>query len=126
MLGHITLILLFQLVGEIAVRAAQLPVPGPVLGMVLLLALLLARPALAPAMEPTARGILAHLSLLFVPAGVGMMGHLGALGADGPAIAAALVLSTLSAIAVGALVFSGLARLVGTEDEDAEQARADD
>lgn len=122
MLGHLTLILACQLTGEIIVRAGGLPVPGPVLGMLLLLALLLALPALAPRMELTAQGILAHLSLLFVPAGVGVLGHLGALGANGPAIAAALVLSTLAAIAVGALVFVGLSRLTGLAEEAGPEA----
>ena len=36
MLGALTLLLVYQLVGEVIVRVLQFPVPGPVLGMVLL------------------------------------------------------------------------------------------
>lgn len=113
----LALILLFQLLGEALSRAASLPVPGPVTGLVLLVAACLIHPPLAEALRSTANGILAHLGLLFVPAGVGVVGHVGALGADGPALAAALVGSTVAAIAVGAGVFVAVARLTGRGDD---------
>lgn len=117
MISAITLILAFQLAGEVAARALGVPVPGPVLGMVLLLAALVAIPGLAARLAPTTQALLAHMSLLFVPAGVGVIGHLDALGADGPAILLALFASTVLAIAVGALAFVGLSRLVGARDD---------
>ena len=43
MIGSLSLILLCQLTGEIAVRGFSLPVPGPVVGLLLLLLLLLGR-----------------------------------------------------------------------------------
>lgn len=116
MIVHLTTILGFQLLGEILVRSLGLPVPGPVLGMALLLGLFVAVPRTADAIRPTAQTLLAHLSLLFVPAGVGVVGHLARLGGDGPAIGLALLASTVIAIAVGALVFQWVARLVGAED----------
>jgi len=115
---HALLILLTcQLVGEAASRGLALPFPGPVLGMVLLVAALSLIPKLAELMRPVTSGILGHMSLLFVPAGVGVVGHFGALGGQGVALLAALVLSTIAAIAVGALTFAGIARLMGNTDE---------
>jgi putative effector of murein hydrolase LrgA (UPF0299 family) len=118
MIHALLALLAFQLAGETAARALSLPVPGPVLGMVALAACLAAFPRLMALMRPLAEGILAHLSLLFVPAGVGVIGHLSALGAMGPGLALAIVVSTVAAIAVGALTFAAVARLTGSEATD--------
>lgn len=117
MILNLTVILGFQLIGEIIARAANLPVPGPVIGMALLLAAFLIRPALAQRVLPTSQGILQHLSLLFVPAGVGVISHADALGQSGLALMAALVGSTVLALAAGALTFVGLARLTGNKGD---------
>jgi len=45
-------------------------------------------------LHATAHGLLAHLSLLFIPAGVGVLLHLQRLGQEATAIGVALVLST--------------------------------
>ena len=77
--------------------------PGPVLGMLLLAGAL----AWAPMREPVraaSDGLLQHLSLLFVPVGVGVMTHLALLSEYGARIAVALVLSTWVGLAVSALV----------------------
>ena len=116
MIPALTVILACQLVGEATARALALPVPGPVLGMALLVAGFAVSPKLLELVKPVAQGILGHLSLLFVPAGVGVIGHLDRLGTSGLGIVLAIVVSTVAAIAVGALVFTGLARLTGTED----------
>lgn len=116
MIHALAIILAFQLAGEATSRALALPLPGPVLGMVLLFLALVASARLKALLRPTAEGILAHLSLLFVPAGVGVVGHLDRLGADGIGLAAALIGSTLAAIVVGALAFVAVARLMGQKD----------
>lgn len=110
MILPLTLLLTFQLAGEALSRALGLPLPGPVLGMALLLIAMIAVPRLAEMLRPTAQGILAHLSLLFVPAGVGIVGHLDRLGSQGLPILIAIIISTALAIAVGALTFQTLAR----------------
>ena len=115
MIQALALLLLFQLGGEATARGLSLPVPGPVLGMVALTLALALSARLMALMRPLAEGILSHLSLLFVPAGVGVIGHLTALGAMGPALALAIVASTAAAIAVGALTFAAVARLTGSE-----------
>lgn len=118
MIPALATILLFQLAGEVASRALALPLPGPVLGMVALVAAFLTFPRLAAAVQPTAQGLLAHLSLLFVPAGVGVVAHLGVLTREGPALALALVVSTIAAIAVGALAFVAVTHLTGVRADD--------
>lgn len=111
MIHAIALLLLFQLAGEVTARALGLPLPGPVLGMAALLAVFLAVPRLFPRIEPTAKGLLAHLSLLFVPAGVGIVGHMGRLGTEGGPVLLAILLSTALTIAVSAGSFVAVARL---------------
>ena len=75
MLGALTILLVYQLIGEVIVQFTRLPVPGPVIGLLLLFLTLWARGSLAAPLRDTANGILQHLSLLFVPAGVGVMVH---------------------------------------------------
>jgi holin-like protein len=112
MLGHLTILLSCQLAGEVLVRATGVPVPGAVAGMMLLLIGLCVRGGVADeGFAATCRALLANLSLLFVPAGVGVMVHLKLLKAEWPVIATALVVSTVVTIAVTALVMEGLERL---------------
>jgi holin-like protein len=117
MLHALIAILTCQLAGEAAARALSLPLPGPVLGMVLMLALLVLFPRAAQMIRPTAQGMLSHLSLLFVPAGVGVVGHIATLGSQTAAILLAVVGSTVLAIAAGALTFAAVARLTGSQDD---------
>lgn len=117
MLNAVTAILLCQLLGEATARALMLPLPGPVLGMVLMLVMLTVSPRFVALIRPTAQGILAHLSLLFVPAGVGVVGHIATLGGQTVAILIAVIGSTILSIAAGALTFAAVARLTGSQDD---------
>jgi holin-like protein len=116
MIRHITVLLCFQLAGEVISRALHLPLPGPVLGMALLLVALLVVPQLAEAIRKTGQALLSHLSLLFVPAGVGVVGHLDKLGTDGLPLMAAILTSTVLSIIVGVWTFLAVARLTGSRD----------
>jgi len=109
MLFFLTLILACQLAGEVFVAATGLPVPGPVCGMALLFVGLIAR-GLPVRLAQVADALLSHLSLLFVPAGVGVMLHAGLIGRDWLPISVALVASTLLTIVVTAAVMSRLGR----------------
>jgi holin-like protein len=110
MLGAFTVLLVFQLIGEVLVVVTGLPVPGPVVGMLLLFATLVARGAAPAWLRETCQGLLSHLSLLFVPAGVGVLLHFQRLGAEWLPIAVALVASTVITIGVTALVMRALQR----------------
>jgi len=95
----------FLLAGEILVYLAALPLPGAVVGMSLLLGWLLWR-----GREPgenlgkAASGILQFLSLLFVPAGVGIILHLERLQREWPAILGSVLFATLISVALTALL----------------------
>lgn len=103
MLSALTLLLVLQLVGEILVQLFALPVPGPVIGLVLLFAGLLLRGRLSDDLRNTANTLLQHLSLLFVPAGAGVMIHASRVADEWLPLVAALVGSTLLAMATTAL-----------------------
>lgn len=122
MLGAITLLLCCQLAGEVIRVLTGVPVPGPVIGMVLLFIGLLIRrrivadsekPEVPAALDETTRGLLGHLSLLFVPAGVGVMLYLPLIAEEWLAISAALIGSTVITIALTALIMSWLGRIGG-------------
>lgn len=128
MIAAIALLLVCQLSGEVLVRLLELPLPGPVAGLVLLAAGLGIRHAVrrrqsapdttgegpgnpVPAeVHGVAHGILRHLSLLFVPAAVGIVQQADLLRTHGLGLTAALAVSTLAAMVVTALVFRGLSR----------------
>ncbi|WP_088279404.1 CidA/LrgA family protein [Ideonella sp. A 288] len=104
-----TWLLLCQSAGEVLARLGHLPLPGPVLGLLLLLALL-SWPPVRTAVGAASDALLAHLSLLFVPVGVGVMTHLALLSQYGLRMLAALVLSTWIGLAVTALVLRAMRR----------------
>jgi holin-like protein len=102
-LQGLALLLLLQAAGEAVAHAFALPFPGPVIGMVLLLAALQWPPLRAP-VQAAADVLLAHLSLLFVPVGVGVITHLDLVSEYGFRLLAVIVLSTWIGLAVTALV----------------------
>lgn len=108
MLNYLTLIFLCQLIGEAFVAATGLPVPGPVVGMALLFAGLVFKGAIPKDLDTVSGALLTNLSLLFVPAGTGIMVHLALLGSDGFAVSVALIVSTVATIAVTGLVMQAL------------------
>jgi holin-like protein len=108
MVNTFATLLIFQTIGEILSYAFSLPVPGPVIGMVLLFLFLLLKNGMAEKLAPVSLELLKHLSLLFVPAGVGIMIHVQRVAAEWLPILVALVLSTTVSIAVTALVVKWL------------------
>jgi holin-like protein len=110
MLSALATLLLFQCLGEALSMLLHLPIPGPVIGLLLLFAYLLVRPEAVSTIEPTALELLRHLSLLFVPAGVGIMVAADSVRGSVLAIVVALVVSTSLGIAVTALVTRALLR----------------
>lgn len=113
MLPALTLFFVCQLAGEILVRATGLTFPGPVLGMGLMLVVLILRGRTGPAVDGVADTLLKNLSLLFVPAAVGVVQQIGLISAHWLAIGLALVLSTLLTLVVTVLTFRAVARLGG-------------
>jgi holin-like protein len=128
-IASLSLILLCQLAGEIFVRGLKLPMPGPVIGLMLLLVLLLARdrfavlargPLQGDGVENAGRGLLANLSLLFVPAGVGVVQKLDLVAEHGIAFLGVLAISVMVTLLVTVVTFVAASRLMargGSGDE---------
>lgn len=112
-------LLLLQLVGEVIARLWRLPFPGPVIGMVLLWPALNFRPVREQVTQ-TARFLLDHLSLLFVPVGVGVITHLDVLAQYGLRLAGVIVVSTWAGMAVSALLLRALMQRRPASLEEAE------
>lgn len=120
MLHAIIILLTCQLAGEIISRGFSLPVPGPVIGMALLFGALQLRQRLRPddadvnelPLGAVAAFLLANLSLLFVPAGTGIVRQTAVLATHGAGLIVALIISTLLTLLVTALVFVAVARKV--------------
>lgn len=114
LLAGLTWLLVFQSAGEVLALATGVPVPGPVIGLALLLVALRLRDGRDTAADAplgvAADGLARHLSLLFVPAGVGVMLHAARLVDEGAALAVALVASTVLALAATGLTFQWLLR----------------
>ena len=104
MLITFAVLLICQCVGEGASFLLQLPIPGPVVGMLLLFFALLLSPALLEQMEATATELLRHLSLLFVPAGVGIIVSASSVQGHWWGVVVAVVSSTVITLAATAAV----------------------
>lgn len=127
MISSLSLILFCQLVGEATVRGLDLPMPGPVLGLLFLLLLLLTRdrftafrrgPLRNDAVESTSRGLLAHLSLLFIPAGVGVVQKLDLIIEHGIAILLVLAASVMVTLLATVATFLAVSRLLARNQSE--------
>lgn len=104
MISALTTLLVFQLTGEILTRSLNLPVPGPVLGMLLLFLSLVLRGGPGDDLRSTSQNLLQHLSLLFVPAGTGIMVHLHRVADEWLPLLLSLLISTAATLVVTAVV----------------------
>ena len=122
MIGAIALLLVCQLAGEAVHRLTGLPLPGSVIGMVLLLAWLALVPRERLTLTQVTGWLTAHLSIMFVPAAVGLMEEGAILSRYGLGIVVAVVVSTLLTLAVTALVFRAVAGREPEPDDSGEGA----
>ncbi|MBB3017959.1 putative effector of murein hydrolase LrgA (UPF0299 family) [Microvirga lupini] len=132
MIVSLTLILLCQLLGEVVARGFGWPLPGPVLGMLFLLVVLSLRgrfrksvPEFGRSLDSTGKGLLAHLSLLFIPASVGVVQRLDVVAEYGVGLGIALVVSTFVTLVVTVVTFVVVSRLSGSSME-AEEGQTHD
>jgi holin-like protein len=115
MLHAIFLIFVLQLIGEFLQKYFELTVPGPVIGLLLMLGLLLfLKPShgsdsgFGQQVMSTANTLLQHLSLLFVPIGVGVVMHLQLLESQLAKVLGVIVIGTLLTLIFTALLFQWL------------------
>jgi holin-like protein len=112
LLTGLTLLLVYQLIGEVCVLLLKLPLPGPVLGMALLFLTLLVRGKAGKSLESASSSLLSHLSLLFVPAGVGLMIYFDRIAQEWIAITVTLLLSTIMTLLTTAGIMLLASRLI--------------
>lgn len=113
----LAVLLCCQLAGEIIVAAGRqvLPAvafPGPVVGMALFFVFLLWRGGPGHNLDVTGSAILRNLSLLFVPAAVGVVQQGGLLSTYGLALVAAVLVSTVLTLLVTVGTFIAVARVL--------------
>ena len=108
MLEALTVLLLFQLIGEALSYLLRLPLPGPVIGMAALFVCWPWLQRVQARIETLSSNLLTHLGLLFVPAGVGVMLHLGLLETWWLPLLIALGCSTVVTMALAAWLFTRL------------------
>jgi holin-like protein len=106
------ILLACQLGGEWLSKRLQLPLPGPVLGMAALATVLATSGRTPHGLSQVATWLLTAMPLFFIPAGVGIVLLSETLRAAWLPITAALVGSTLIALATTAIVMKMLARLL--------------
>jgi holin-like protein len=121
MLTYLTLIFGCQLIGELIAVATGWPIPGPVIGMALLFLGLLVRGGMTDGLGSVADGLIGNLSLLFVPAGVGVMQHARLVGTELLPISVALVVSTVLAIAVTGTFMAWLSPRTGRPGNEPQE-----
>ena len=105
------IIIACQILGEAILYLTHLPLSAPVIGIALFVAWLALRARRGRSLEreeKAADGLLGWLGLFFVPAGVGLMQHFGAVRENAWPLIATLLLSTAITMGVTALVFAKL------------------
>lgn len=117
MLSALTQLLVFQLSGEIVARGLALPIPGPVLGMLFLFVALLLKGSPGRDLQTGSQHLLQHLSLLFVPAGTGIMVHFHRVSSEWLPLLLSLVISTVATLVVTAVVMKLCQRPAATAGE---------
>jgi holin-like protein len=115
MLNGMAILLFCQLAGEMIVRLLGWPVPGPVIGMLLLLLGLMLRRRSHHDLDASAEGLLKYLALLFVPAGVGVMVYLDAVGKAWVSLGITLLASAVITLVVTGLVMQWMLRRRGVK-----------
>lgn len=115
MLLYLTILLSCQLAGELLAAATGLPIPGPVCGMALLFVGLAINKGVPKDLGDLTDGLLTNLSLLFVPAGVGVMLHFQLLATDWLPLSLAILISTSLTVVVTAGIMSYLGKAGGSQ-----------
>ncbi len=123
MIESLTVLLVCQLAGEVIARASGIPLPGPVIGMAILFLGLMIRGGVPEPLQQTTKAILDHLSLLFVPAGVGVMLYLPLIADEWLPISSAIIVGTLVTIAATAWVMAAVLKRSEARGDPADEER---
>ena len=117
MIDAISLLLICQFLGEGVRILTQIPIPGSILGMLLLLSWLLIIKKDRPTLKQVSSWLTAHLSIMFLPAAVGLINEKENIQAYGFQILLAIFISSLLTMAMTAYVFIFVSKRLGSKHE---------
>ena len=112
----LAILLSFQFVGQAITDKFSLTLPGPVIGMLLLFVTLTLFKKTPKALSDTSATLIKHLSLFFLPAATGIFFLGPTINRELPAIMVILVVSTLIAMVITALVMNRLIKKVPIDE----------
>jgi len=110
MLQNLALLMAFQFLGDIVVKLAGIPFPGPLCGMGFLLAYLHVTGGPSESLRGVAGALTDHLGLLFVPVGAAIVTYGALFALEGLALLAAVIGSTAIAILATGRIAQGVIR----------------
>lgn len=108
------MLLVFQWLGEIGVRAGNIALPGPLLGMLILLLVLTLYDRPLEFLDNASNLLIQNLSLMFIPPSVGAFFLSAQIYQQFPSLLSTILVSTIAAILFMAL----LIRLLDGTPED--------
>ncbi|WP_421864858.1 CidA/LrgA family protein [Motiliproteus sp.] len=117
MIRGFTLILLFWILGESLHFLSGIPISGNVLGMLLLFGWLMLRQQVSPELERSSQLLIAQLSLLLLPGGVGLFFLGDRMQGQWLPVLAAIVLGTLLSMLFCVWLMKRLSRKIDTPKE---------
>ena len=103
-------LLVCQALGELLHRVTAVPLSGPIIGMVILVAWMVIRGGPSTELRTSANSLLRYLSLLFVPAAVGVIAYLPVLQRQWLPITVALFASTILGMGAAAVTMEAVNR----------------
>lgn len=114
-------LLLFQLIGEVLSLTLIPNIPGPVAGMTLLFVFMMVIKArfhtakkLMDTVTSGANTLLSHLSLLFIPAGVGLISHLDLVAQQWLPIFVAIIIGSIITMSLTAWLMVFMIKIIET------------
>jgi len=116
MIGAIALLFSCQLLGDSIHHLTGLPLPGPVIGMLILLVWLGVMRRERPTLSAVSGWLTAHLSIMFIPAAVGLIEEGNAIARYGVGLVVATSISVILTMVVSAFVFRWAVRRIEPED----------
>lgn len=119
MLRGLCILLTFQCAGELIILLTGWPFPGPVIGMLLLFCALQMRGEASAGLTACSQYLIRHLSLFFLPAGVGIFFLAQSQAQQLPAMLVAIFIGTLATLWLTGSLFQALLKPVSGEDQGA-------
>ncbi|WP_339671765.1 CidA/LrgA family protein [Dasania marina] len=110
MIKGLSILLLFQCLGELIRSYSQVALPGPVIGMLLLFAALCLRGGASTSLQSASQSLIGLMTLLFVPATTGLFFLSTQIMSQWLAIAVALVAGTVLSLSFNVLLMKRLVK----------------